>query len=250
MRTLPLILLATLTIGSAAAEAATIRGFELSVVLGDVPRPEYPARGSIYVEALRGREYALRLVNPLDRRVAVALAVDGINTIDARRIGARDAAKWVLDPGETVVIEGWQVSEREARRFTFTGERSSYGAWLGDTANLGVIEAVFFPERRRVIACERAAGEAAPSPQAAAPAKGAPLSDDHAATGAGARADHPVERVWLDLEDAPAAVVRIRYEFHDVLERLGVLRPLPDPLFRRERAHGFTDVFCPDPPGR
>ena len=59
-----------------------------------------------------------------------------------------------------------------------------------------------------------------------------------------------MERVWLDLEDTPSAVVRIRYEFRDGLERLGVLRPLPDPLSRREGARGFPDTFCPDPPGR
>ena len=45
------------------------------------------------------------------------------------------------------MISGWQVNDRTARSFYFTGERgTSYGAALGQTDNLGVIEAVFFRE--------------------------------------------------------------------------------------------------------
>src|ERR1035441_4222485 len=73
--------------------------------------------------------------------------VDGWNTIDSRRTTARDAHKWVLAPYETVVIPGWQVSSAASRKFVFTGERGSYGAALGKTQDLGVIEAVFFRER-------------------------------------------------------------------------------------------------------
>ena len=250
MRMFPIVVLAALGAAAASVEAVTVRGFEVSVLVADTPRPEYPARGTVYIEAVRGSEYALRLVNPLDRRVAVALAVDGLNTIDARHSTAREAAKWVLDPGASVVIEGWQVSDREARRFTFTGERSSYGAWLGRTADLGVIEAAFFAERRPIVVRDRSMAETAPGASAGQASKAAPLSDEHAATGAGARTDNPVERVWLDLEDTPSAVVRIRYEFREGLERLGVLRHLPDPLLRREGARGFPGPFCPDPPGR
>ena len=53
----------------------------------------------------------------------------------------------------------------------------------------------------------------------------------------------------MDLEDRPAAVVRIRYEFRDQLVRMGVLSPAPDPLTRRERARGFSGGYCPDPSG-
>jgi hypothetical protein len=77
----------------------------------------------------------------------VALSVDGLNTLDSRHTAARDARKWVLAPYETVVIPGWQVSNAASRKFVFTGERASYGAALGKTQDLGVIEAVFFRER-------------------------------------------------------------------------------------------------------
>ena len=74
--------------------------------------------------------------------------------------------------------------------------------------------------------------------------------DEYAATGMGRRTGHAVAQVWLDLEEAPAQSVNIRYEFHSQLVRLGILPPFPtaDPLQRRERARGFEPGFCPEPP--
>lgn len=146
----PLTLLATL-LPALPLPAAWNSGLGLEVLVGGTPRPEYSARGTTYVEAIRGREYTLRITNPYPYRVAVALSVDGLNTIDARRTDAANARKWVLDPYESTVISGWQVSDSSARRFYFTGEASSYGAQLGQTENLGVIEAVFFREKRPVV---------------------------------------------------------------------------------------------------
>ena len=111
--------------------------------------PEYAARNRVYVEALKGKEFVLRITNPTGRRVAVALSVDGRNVIDAKRTGSQEAAKWVLSPWETIDVPGWQVSGATARRFFFTETSKSYAKWLGDTANVGTIEAVFYRERER-----------------------------------------------------------------------------------------------------
>jgi hypothetical protein len=256
------------------AHGAASRGFSLEVVLDGGVRPEYRARGAVYVEAVRDRPYVLRITNPLPVRVAVALSVDGLNTIDARCSDARSASKWVLGPYESVEVPGWQVSGSDARRFFFTGERSSYGAWLGTTDDLGVIEAVFYREKDHPIrvvpvpvqpraqgpARERetgsARGDKAPAPSsggldgaAGCLQKEGKLSDEYAATGIGERTRHDVERVALELEDRPASVVRIRYEFREQLLRLGVLSAAPDPLTRREAARGFAGGYCPEPPG-
>lgn len=241
------------------AGAAQRPGPGLEVLVAGQRLAEHAARGAVYVEALRGREYTLRLTNPLPVRVAVALAVDGLNTIDARRSDAGSAAKWVLEPFGSAEISGWQVSDREARAFFFTGERGSYGAWLGRTEDLGVIEAVFYRERVPVVPVHvpRApdgATKGRGAPGAAAPladaASCAPAADEYAATGIGERRRHEVVGVHLDLEPEPAARVRLRYEYRPELERLGVLAPLHhrSPLDRRERARGFDGPFCPEPP--
>ena len=252
--------LTALLLAAGAANAASPSGFGLDVLVNGSPRPELAARGTVYVEASRGRDYALRLSNPTGRRVAVALSVDGLNTIDAKHTSSRDARKWVLAPYETVVIPGWQVNNAVSRKFVFTGERGSYGAALGKTEDLGIIEAVFFRERLpyRVEARPDATPPAAPAESSArgqsqksssldSSGAGAKLSDEYAATGMGNRTRFGVEHVDIDLENEPAAVVRLRYEFRPQLVALGVLPSEPDParIARRESARGF-DEFCPE----
>src|ERR1051325_9005347 len=123
-------------------------GFSVEVLIDGRPTSEYFARGRRYVEALENAEYELRIHNPTSSRVAVALSVDGMNTIDARHTSAWDAHKWVIEPYGTINVRGWQMSSDNARRFYFTTERDSYGAKIGQTENLGLISAVFFHERK------------------------------------------------------------------------------------------------------
>ena len=234
----------------------------VEILVGGVPQRQYPHDGRWYVEALKGREYAIRVRNPYGVRVAVALSVDGLNSIDARTTSASDARKWVIDPYDTITISGWQTSRTEARRFEFTTEERSYGQALGKTANLGVITAVYFRERAALVeqsresARRRPAQPAVPPPaaersgQAMGDAMAKRADEEYAATGMGRRTDHAVTSVWLDLENAPAHTFNIRYEFRPQLVKLGIVPQVAsnDPLDRRERARGFEPGFAPVPP--
>jgi len=254
-------------------------GFEVEVLVDGRPLEEYYARGKRYVEALEGAEYELRIYNPLPVRVAVALSVDGLNTIDARRSTAWNASKWAIAPYGTINIRGWQMSSARARHFYFTSERDSYGAKLGQTANLGTINAVFFRERspvpvpivpphprpledeRRERSESQTEPKAAPSDRGAASSSNAARSksadaspgpdDDYAATGIGRSVQHDVTWIDMELDPHPSAEVAIRYEYRGALVRLGILPrpyPHPDPLRRRERSTGFDDHrYSPEP---
>lgn len=234
-------------------------GFDVQVLVGGRPLDEYAARGRTYVEAIEGAEYELRIHNPLPVRVAVALSVDGLNSIDARHTTAWEASKWVIGPYQTISISGWQVSSERARHFYFTTERDSYGAKLGQTANLGVISAVFFRERQpipvpvtpppRPMRDKESREEGARSSEAPARAarrdnKAQPYPDDEsAATGIGRSVDHDVRWVNMELESRPISEVTIRYEYYSALVRLGIMPrpyPRPDSLRRREGARGFS----------
>ena len=236
-------------------------GFSMEVIVNGRPLTEYRARGRTYVEAINGAEYELRVRNTSPDRVAVALSVDGLNTIDARHTSASNASKWVIEPYQTITISGWQMSSERARRFYFTNERDSYGAKLGQTENLGVISAVFFRERRRVIPMtppptyrdrdseQSMRSEEAPSSKSRGSAAGRDNSvamptpsDDYAATGIGRSVHHDVRWVNMDLESNAAAEVTVRYEYYSALLRLGVV-PTPRepyPLYRREDSRGFS----------
>ncbi|HSE63007.1 MAG TPA: hypothetical protein VLG15_05285 [Thermoanaerobaculia bacterium] len=254
-------------------DAASRRGFSLAVVVDGCEAPEYEHAGRLYVEALRGRNFSLRVVNPTSERIAVALSVDGRNVIDAKRTSAQGAAKWVLAPGETIDIPGWQVSGETSRRFFFTETSRSYAKWLGDTRNVGTIEAAFFLEKRRQplrvpgvtgrVESEASSGEARdhagePAPPAAAAEPGRDAgaaqrkseADRFAATGIGDRTDFSVQWVAFEKERNPAARIAIRYEFRRELVALGVLPRADDALAGRERARGFEPRYAPDPDSR
>jgi hypothetical protein len=259
----------SLAVAGSAAAATAPHGFVVEVLVDGRPLPEYPARGSRYIEALKGRDYAIRLRNPLGVRVAVALSVDGLNTIDARHTSATEARKWVLGPYEMITVSGWQTSMDQARRFYFTREERSYAERLGLPENMGIISAAFFRERvpragpigveeregrsqdrsdrAGRVKSETSRPQPAPAPSAAGAAQS--QEDEYAATGIGRRTDHPVQYVQVDLEDHPAATIDLRYEFRPQLVRLGVLPAAPDPdaLTRRHRARGFEPGFCPEP---
>jgi hypothetical protein len=254
--------------------AAGQDGFELEILVNSNPAPEYFHNGKNYIEAIRDREYSIRLRNPFNRRVAVALAVDGLNTIDAQHTTALNAKKWVLGPYETILIEGWQVNQKEAKKFFFTSEEKSYGKWLGHDQDLGVISAVFYKEKNcvevhpilsqemhksRSVGSLKDAGKAPIKSDEASDRSAMglneavaspPPKDEYAATGMGQKRDHPIQWVSMELEPTPAMTIRLRYEFRPVLVKMGIL-PAPisrDHFCRREQAQGFKDQhFCPEP---
>ncbi|MBD0325381.1 MAG: hypothetical protein ICV68_03065 [Pyrinomonadaceae bacterium] len=168
------------------------------------------------------------------------------------------------------------MSSERARRFYFTNERNSYGAKLGQTANLGVISAAFFRERRPIggivvpprsprpmedgerserskNAPNTSAGRdgAASAQSRKSESYPAPADDDYAATGIGRNVRHDVRWINLDLESRTAAEITIRYEYRDALVRLGIIPrsyPREDTLRRRERATGFPERrYSPEP---
>src|SRR5258708_16172673 len=143
----PLALPLALPLATAMPALAVAGGPYTLEVLGDGRQvAELYGKARRYVEASPGREYSLRLTNNSGRRVAIAVSVDGLNSIDAKTTTAQAGSKWILGPYESIVLDGWQTSSALARRFYFTTEKGSYGAWLGKTDNLGAIPPAHFPQ--------------------------------------------------------------------------------------------------------
>lgn len=201
--------------------------FEVDIMVDGRPLREFHARGNTYVEAIEGAEYEIRLRNSSGDWVAVALSVDGLNTVDASRTSAWHASKWVIEPYQTITISGWQMDSDHARRFYFTTERDAYATKLGQRANLGVISAVFYRERRRVVPItpprphpiyrddiQREESQSSTGAASAAPpAKSRSSRDADAATGIGRSVRNDVRYMDLDLESRPAAEVTICYDY-------------------------------------
>lgn len=185
--------------------------FELEVLVDGRPLTEYRSHGRAYVEAPRGAEYEVRLRNSSPDRVAVALSVDGLNTIDALQTSAWNASKWVIEPYQTITIGGWQMSSERARRFYFTTERDSYAAKLGQRGDFGVISAVFFRERNRPVPITRPSEQSSSGAQPKLRAEASRDSD--AATGIGRSVRNDVREIDMELDSRPAAELMVRYEY-------------------------------------
>ena len=231
-------------------------GFDIEVmVAGRRVEPEY-RDGHRLVRAIEGADYELRITNPLPERVAVALSVDGLNTVDAHSAGAWDAGKWLIRPYQTLTVTGWQVGTERGRRFYFTREADSYAARLGRPAEFGVIRAVFFRERRAPIVITPRPYRGATTPREAAATQGrlstsragdaGEWRDDRpwhepgrAATGIGLPEQSEVDIVDMALEREPVAEVMVRYAYLPLWRRPDALpRPWPVPDDGR---------FCPEP---
>jgi len=206
---------------------------DVDILVDGTLQRRYAHDGRWYVEAINGREYAIRLRNPYGVRVAVALSVDGLNTIDARQTTAVDARKWVIGPYETITISGWQTSQTDARRFEFTTEARSYGQALGKTANLGVISAVFFKERAPAVLLDTSHESARQRAQRLGVSSNLPPSS---AQIVGAAA---VPRLPSAAPGRPAQVVKVK---------VGTNRNMPNALIHHRPANElqakFSMEFC------
>ena len=107
-------------IAGALTQASSSGNYSLEIIVDGVPLSEMHARGNTYIEAIEGREYSIRLSNHSSGRIAIALSVDGLNSIDAKTTSAGEATKWILNPYQTITIDGWQTNSSTGSRYRYS----------------------------------------------------------------------------------------------------------------------------------
>ena len=115
--------------------------------------PLYYAPGRFdrhYLQAFAGRNYSVLLRNNTGRRVAVLLAVDGLNAVNGEMTNLRSSEPmYVLGPWEQATIRGWRTSLDEIRRFVFVDEQRSYAERTGQAnSDMGWIRVLAFREQQ------------------------------------------------------------------------------------------------------
>jgi hypothetical protein len=103
-------------------------------------------RGELFAMGRYGRRYNVRITNHSDRRVEAVVSVDGRDVISGRPGNYKDQRGYLVDPYDSVLIEGFRTSESEVAAFRFTSPGNSYSARMGTPENVGIIGAAFFPE--------------------------------------------------------------------------------------------------------
>lgn len=197
-------------------------------------------------------EYSIVVYNPLPVRVAVAVSIDGLNSIDGKRTSLRNARKWMIDPHSSITISGWQTSMSTLRKFVFTRDSASFAQWKEDkegkryTANLGVIGVAWFWNANELEAALNPPQpfiddrlSAAESEKNKKDIPSASRSEGKAGTGMGHQQQHNVYEVEFNENAGMYSVkdvLKIYYEFAKE-------EPLPQPFINEEADGGD---FTPD----
>lgn len=240
-----------------ALPAAQGQWLEVEVLGGQRRRQNLPIfqhRRRWYVGGEHGQPYQLLLRNTSNRRVLVVISVDGVNVLTGEP-AAPEQTGYIINPQDTVQIEGWRKSLDTVAQFIFTTPDDSYAERTGQGGNTGVLGFAVFEEAApppRPPGYRRQEYESAKgAPRAPAPAGAAAESRSDMGTGHGQEMPSSVREVqFRRASPRPAETLQIHYASLAQLERQRIAqrggwqqRPEqePDP-FPGERR------FVPDPP--
>jgi len=126
--------------------------FEIEIVVDDTVRKPKKVRGKYLVELNPGEEYAVYIKNGADQPVAVALYVDGVNSIDKQRRepdALESGRHWSLPKDYTMNVAGWytidsKLKTQQANKFEIVERDQSVAAQKGFEENIGMITAIFY----------------------------------------------------------------------------------------------------------
>lgn len=256
-------LLLLLVTARAQAAEKYFSGYNFQATISS-PQPcteEFSRSGANLIRVKEGQEYSITVYNPLPVRVAAAVTIDGLNSIDGKRSTPDAAQKWMIEPYSSITISGWQTSDSSSRKFYFTTTGDSYAKWKGKrdkkdyTSNVGIIGVAYFWNNAELQAAitppapflrsrpwdERQEYDLREGAAAGSAAKSL-SSADRAGTGMGERQWHPVTRVEFTYDTgmyrASDALV-IRYEF-------APSPPSPLPFEEPEHEYRYRSNYAPE----
>ena len=180
-----------------------------------------------YLEAEKGKHYAIVVRNRTSDRIGVVIAVDGRNIISGGRSDLEyREAMYIVNAGQTARYDGWRTSQKEVHRFFFTENEEAYAArTFGDVSAMGLIAVAVYRERggQELVPLKR---EQPPSPSADRPSRdrSSAKAQESAGTGFGDAKHSPVIEVTFEPERIPVQKVLVKYEWREVLCRKGILR--------------------------
>ncbi len=249
---------------SATASMKRLRGDTITVKITDdygnhfsMYYPLYDAYGSKgrvkinrrYLQALRGKRYAITIRNNSRHRIGMVIAVDGRNIISGKKSYLeRDERMYIVRPYGRETFNGWRTGRDTVNRFYFTTAGKSYAhAWRDDTA-MGVIAIAvyreFVPEPRRMKP-HSYKGERGLLDSGRKGLKESP------GTGFGEEEYSPSRVVAFRPQKRPAEKIFIKYEWRSTLCRMEIVQCRPG---YRETPNRFWDDpyrnqgYAPYPP--
>ncbi len=209
-----------------------------------------------YLEAEQGRNYGIRVRNNTGGRIGLVIAVDGRNIISGKKSNLRSSEPmYVLGAHGQTTYEGWRTSDIRVHRFFFTDVENSYADAWGDRSAMGVIAIAAFREVPQVQPQPRS-GRPEAAPNASAPGearsrKSMESADRAGAAGTGFGEGHDSHSVRVHFTPQRHAFTKqfLKYEWHESLVRLGIIRETPPVNRFWPEQLGQAQNYAPYPPG-
>lgn len=109
--------------------------------------PAYKGSGRRFVAGSKGGSYSIVVKNRSKSRLEIVASVDGLSVQDGKTASFSKRG-YIVDPGETLEIDGFRTSHSKVAAFKFSSVSNSYANMRhGDTLNVGVIGIAVFTEK-------------------------------------------------------------------------------------------------------
>ncbi|HEU0033212.1 MAG TPA: hypothetical protein VFQ53_21415 [Kofleriaceae bacterium] len=111
--------------------------------------PGYMASGRALIVGEDGARYRIMVRNGTSARFEVVASVDGLDVIDGKPADPNRRG-YIVDPHDTLVIDGFRTSDAAVAAFRFGKVADSYAAQTSGDRNVGVVGFAIFSERGAV----------------------------------------------------------------------------------------------------
>ena len=111
--------------------------------------PGVSANGRTLIVGQDGGRYRIIVRNATTARFEIVASVDGLDVIDGKPADPNRRG-YIVDPHDTLVIDGFRTSDANVAAFRFGRVSSSYAAQTSGDRNVGVVGLAIFAERGAV----------------------------------------------------------------------------------------------------
>jgi hypothetical protein len=111
--------------------------------------PGLQADGRTLIVGADGQRYKIIVRNATTARFEVVASVDGLDVIDGKPADPNRRG-YIVDPHDTLVIDGFRTSDANVAAFRFGRVADSYAARTSGDRNVGVVGLAIFSERGAV----------------------------------------------------------------------------------------------------
>jgi hypothetical protein len=111
--------------------------------------PGLQANGRTLIVGADGARYKIIVRNATTARFEIVASVDGLDVIDGKPADPNRRG-YIVDPHDTLVIDGFRTSDANVAAFRFGKVADSYAARTSGDRNVGVVGLAIFSERGAV----------------------------------------------------------------------------------------------------